>query len=67
MHESCVISLIKKKKVNNTRDRCRIPSPKPSTCTPSKGLAKDAPPITTNNHQQHLFYIGLNDHVMETK
>jgi hypothetical protein len=47
----------------NKRERGRMPSPKISTHTPSKGLAKYEPPNTTSNDHQHLHYIeGLIKH-----
>jgi len=52
-----------RRKENKTSEIGRTPSPQPSTHMPSKGLAKDAPPNTTNDHHQHLCYIrGLIDH-----
>lgn len=48
---------------NKTSERGRMPSPKISTHTPSKGLAKYEPPNTTSNDHQHLHYIeGLIKH-----
>jgi hypothetical protein len=59
--ELYIISL--RRKENKTRERGTMPSPQPSTHSPSKGLAKDAPPNTTNDHHQHLCYImGLVDY-----